>query len=100
MQVLDKLILNNGKEVRGVIDLSSAKHLLVIDLTNNSSPSLSQKLIEWKLFYPELRFVVYASMFNIRHPVPTLINKKDVKSSTLANPTQRIKKTERFTLPV
>lgn len=100
MQILDKITLKCGKELNGVIDFSSTKHLIVVDLTNNSSPSLTQRLVEWRMYYPNLRFAVYASMFGISHPAPILINKKDIVNSTLANPAQKIKKTERFILPV
>lgn len=99
MQLLDKITLKNGGELNGVIDFSSTKHLIVIDLTNNTSPSLTHDLIEWRLFHPHLRFTVYSSMLGLKHPTPVLINKRDIANSSLANPVQRIKKTERLTLP-
>lgn len=99
MQILDKITLNCGNAISGIIDFSCTKHLIVVDLTNNASPSLTKRLIEWRLYYPNLRFTVYASMFGVSHPLPILINKKNIVNSTLANPTQKIKKTERVILP-
>jgi hypothetical protein len=68
----------------GIVDYVSTKHITIYDMTNNDDPDLSMAAIIYKLYFSDMRFSVYKSLYFAHHdiPPPVMINKNAIKRST------------------
>lgn len=82
MHLIDTIILNNGRELRGVIDFIGKKQIYFYDFTDTNRVDLLTLMCLWKGNEPELRFSVWllknlggAAQFRAK-----ILNRKDIKS--------------------
>lgn len=98
-ELLDTIETSTLKIV-GIVDYVSSKHITIYDMSNNDDPELSMAAIIYKLYFSDMRFSVYKSLYFNHHqiPPPIMINKSAIKRSSKKLITQKPnKQTFKFT---
>jgi hypothetical protein len=78
--VMDVVVVEE-RELVGVVDFSTPKHIIFYDLTTNENPEVRLVVIIWKLYFSHKRFSIFKSQFfpQVDIGTPILLNKKHTK---------------------
>lgn len=98
--LLDEIkIDNNLKE--GIIDFVNTKYVSFYDLTNNTDPYVVKVVMLWRVFYQNMRFSIFKSIYfpTLNVPSPVMINKKSITNGCPLSTEKQHRQVEKFTLP-
>lgn len=85
-RVLDKIELNDGRVIYGIVDYVTTKQIYFFDLTREEYSDYVLLAILWQGNKPNLRFSVYVATEYpfVAIPSAVLIPKKNIKECTAA----------------
>lgn len=97
--ILDTVVFDDRmiKDMKGIVDFSNSNFIHFFDFSNDDQIDLIVLAIKWRLYYPDLRFSVFCSIYypKVQIPQVILINKKHatVESGTkIHRQTGKVKK--------
>lgn len=69
----------------GIVDFVTTKHVIMYDFSNNNDTKCRMLAISHKLFYSNMRFSIFKSLFanHLSFDTPVLINRKLIKYTSV-----------------